>query len=290
MAFAGSAGAFDCYSAVAETYATVLEPAYFAAPARDLLGLLRVTPLTRLLDVGCGTGALAKIAARTIDDSGLLVAADRSIGMLSRCRCGARTPGLVACALPLLPHPDRAFDAVTAAFVLSHLVEPTGALVEMARVLKPRGALAVSCWVDAAAASAPGRLWQKHLAQHCAPEDLQAISARQVPSEALLADPQRLAAVLEQADLAIRELVVREFPVSISTRAFLASRSASFATQHVRARLQPSDWQRTLAAASDDLIASFGNQLSIRLRALLACAVPRLRRRALRHHRRPAAP
>ena len=262
----------DSYSAIAEDYARFSEPAYFAVPARELLALLAVTSSTRLLDVGCGTGALTERAAQVIGDSGLLVAGDRSPGMLAVCRRKARSASLLACALPRLPHPDGTFDVVTASFVLSHLAEPMSALVEMARVLRPGGVLGVSSWVDTAVTTAPGRLWQEQLERHVRPGDLEAISARHVPAEAALADPRALSGVLERAGLAIREVVVREFQVHIATEAFIASRSVSAAAQHVRAHLSPADWQRCLAVAAADLVASFGHQLSFGLRACLACA------------------
>jgi ubiquinone/menaquinone biosynthesis C-methylase UbiE len=262
----------DSYSAIARTYARVCEPVYFSAPARELLALLRVTSSTRLLDVGCGTGALGAWAARTIDDGGLLVAADHGIGMLAECRLRVPRAKQVACELPRLPHSDGAFDAVAAGFVLSHLEEPTPALLEMVRVLRPGGLVGVSSWIDTSAATAPGRLWQHHLEKHVAAEELEAVSARQLPSEAALSHPQELATALERAGLEIRELVVRELPVCISTAAYVDSRSVSSVAQHVHSRLPPAEWQRCLTDAADALAASFGEQLSFVLRACLACA------------------
>jgi SAM-dependent methyltransferase len=56
--------------------------------------------------------------------------------------------------LPELPFPDGTFDAVTANFVLNHVGRPKEALVELRRVLRPGGRLALTIW---ALPHAPGQ-------------------------------------------------------------------------------------------------------------------------------------
>lgn len=89
-----------------------------------------------VLDAGAGTGVASAALAETGAEP---VAADLSYDMLAW-QSGKRPPAAVAdvCALPFR---DEAFDDVVAAFVLNHLVEPAGAVAELMRVARPRGAL-----------------------------------------------------------------------------------------------------------------------------------------------------
>jgi SAM-dependent methyltransferase len=88
----------------------------------------------RVLDVGAGTGAASRAIARA---GGRPVAVDVEVTMLHH-RCGERPPAVAGDAL-CLPFCSGRFDAVVAAFVLSHVPEPGQALQEMARVTRPRG-------------------------------------------------------------------------------------------------------------------------------------------------------
>ncbi|MCX4448803.1 class I SAM-dependent methyltransferase [Streptomyces sp. NPDC087866] len=98
---------------------------------------------TRLLDVGCGTGnvssaALARGAAvRAVDAEPGMVAATRRAAPGAEARTGT---------LPQLPYADGEFDAVVANFVLNHVGRPLEALVELRRVARPGGRIAVTVW------------------------------------------------------------------------------------------------------------------------------------------------
>jgi SAM-dependent methyltransferase len=88
----------------------------------------------RILDIGCGEGALraalpAPLAARTV---GL----DASTTML-----GAHPPPVVQADATALPFTAGAFDAAVAVNVLDHLPEPTVAVAEAHRVLATGGTL-----------------------------------------------------------------------------------------------------------------------------------------------------
>jgi SAM-dependent methyltransferase len=97
----------------------------------------------RVLDVGAGTGAVSRCVSRA---GGWPVALDPAHSMLRQARCDH--PDLNG--LPLmrsqgeaehLPFSGRCFDAVVAAFSLSHMARPALALAEMRRVLRPSGYL-----------------------------------------------------------------------------------------------------------------------------------------------------
>jgi SAM-dependent methyltransferase len=97
-----------------------------------------------VLDVACGTGVLACVAADRIGPNGAVVGLDSNKEMLSvaRRKCMAiewRTGQAEA-----LPFPDAAFDAVISQFGLMFFEDRCAALREMVRVLRPGGRLAVA--------------------------------------------------------------------------------------------------------------------------------------------------
>ncbi|MEV5649993.1 class I SAM-dependent methyltransferase [Nocardia sp. NPDC052254] len=103
--------------------------------------LRRVPPhCARVLEVGCGTGALAARLARRADRVDAL---DRSPEMIAAAR-GA-VPGNVTCTLAdVLEHPlpEAGYDAVVSLMALHHM-PPERALPRFARTLRPGGVLAV---------------------------------------------------------------------------------------------------------------------------------------------------
>lgn len=95
------------------------------------------------LDVACGTGALTRELARSVEPGGRVVGMDFSPGMLDEAR--RRSPGMtwVQGDALALPFADAEFDAATIAFGLRNLAEPSQGLAEMARVVRPGGRMVV---------------------------------------------------------------------------------------------------------------------------------------------------
>jgi SAM-dependent methyltransferase len=89
----------------------------------------------RVLDVGCGDGALrAELPAGPV-----LVGLDAAAAMV-----GAHPAPVVRAGAARLPLAGSSFDAVTALNVLYHLTDPRPALREARRVLRPGGTLLAS--------------------------------------------------------------------------------------------------------------------------------------------------
>ena len=118
--------------------------------ARDTyLGLLDIAAGERVLDVGCGSGAVTRDIARRVGSRGLAVGLDPSPALLTVARDLARETGFgdhvefrEGNALRL-PFPDRSFDAVVCVTVLSHVPNGEAAIPELVRVLRPGGRLGV---------------------------------------------------------------------------------------------------------------------------------------------------
>ncbi len=98
---------------------------------------LRLAPGATVVDLACGTGDLCRELTR----NGLTpIGADLSFGMLANARTAA--PLIHTDALRL-PFPDAALDGATCGFALRNFVDLPAFLVELARVLRPGGRIAL---------------------------------------------------------------------------------------------------------------------------------------------------
>jgi ubiquinone/menaquinone biosynthesis C-methylase UbiE len=99
----------------AEIYEEYLVPAIFEPWARNLLDRAAPRPGERVLDVACGSGIVARLAAEQVGAAGTVVGVDINPGMIAVARKNAGAAGVEwkegnATALPL---PDGSFDLVT---------------------------------------------------------------------------------------------------------------------------------------------------------------------------------
>ncbi len=98
---------------------------------------------TRVLDCGIGTGALSAALARVSPAPFSLDGIDISPPMLEHAGASLHASGVNATLrrgdVCRLPYNDDSFDIVMTAHVLEHIVDPSIALNEMVRVLKPGG-------------------------------------------------------------------------------------------------------------------------------------------------------
>lgn len=134
---------------VQERLAQVLENRAADCRQREMLEAylrrVELPPQARVLEVGCGTGGVARTLAAW-PGVAAVVGLDPSPIFLARARELARTiPNLSfqlgdGRALPLAP---EQFDLVVFHTTLSHVPEPQGVLAEAHRVLRPGGTLAV---------------------------------------------------------------------------------------------------------------------------------------------------
>ena len=102
-------------------------------------------PGGRLLDVGCGTGALVQ-AARDGGTEAVAVELDPDMASLAASRLGT---DVTVAGLPELPFADDGFDAVVASFVLNHVEDPRAGARELVRVAAPGGVVRATIWTSA---------------------------------------------------------------------------------------------------------------------------------------------
>lgn len=99
----------------------------------------------RVLDVGCGPGALtSEIANRVGAD--LTAAADPSPGFAGACADAVPGADVRTASAEELPWPSGSFDTVVSQLVVSFLRDAEGGVAEMLRVLRPGGTLAACSW------------------------------------------------------------------------------------------------------------------------------------------------
>lgn len=134
MSFTASADAYDRFMG---RYSVLLSPrlADFAAVAAG----------QRVLDVGCGPGALTTELVRRLG-ADFVSAVDPSESFVSAAR--DRHPGVDVrlASAEQLPFEGQTFDGAIAQVVVHFMADPVAGLGEMARVTRPGGVVAASVW------------------------------------------------------------------------------------------------------------------------------------------------
>jgi SAM-dependent methyltransferase len=129
--------AADSYDRFMGRYSVPLAPEF-----ADLAG---VVAGQRVLDVGCGPGALTtELVGRLGPDN--VAAVDPSEPFVTAAR--ERHPGVSVerASAESLPFPDDVFDAALAQLVVHFMTDPVAGLEEMARVTRKDGVVAASVW------------------------------------------------------------------------------------------------------------------------------------------------
>jgi demethylmenaquinone methyltransferase/2-methoxy-6-polyprenyl-1,4-benzoquinol methylase len=108
---------------------------------RQVIRLAQLAPGSRLLDLGTGTGDLAREALKQ-QPRARVVAADFTLKMMRVGQQSGRLDWSAADALRL-PFPDAAFDAVVSGFLMRNVSDANLALREQWRVLQPGGRIVI---------------------------------------------------------------------------------------------------------------------------------------------------
>ena len=109
---------------------------------REVIGRAGLRPRTALLDLGAGTGDLAR-EALTQQPTARVIAADFTLEMMRAGRRPAEPFAWSAADALRLPFPAASFDAVVSGFLMRNVTDSVLALQEQYRVLKPGGRLVI---------------------------------------------------------------------------------------------------------------------------------------------------
>ena len=147
MRFAASADAYDRFMG---RYSVGLAPSF-----ADFAG---VAPGQRVLDVGCGPGALTAELVKRLGASSV-AAVDPAEQFAAAAR--ERHPGVEVqvAAAERLPFDDGRFDAALAQLVVHFMEDPVRGLAEMARVTRDGGVVAACVWDHAGKQSPLAPFW-----------------------------------------------------------------------------------------------------------------------------------
>ncbi len=157
----------------AELYERYLVPTITGVWAADLVRRAALQPRERVLDVACGTGIVARLAAEQVGDQGAVVGLDLNTAMLEVARALPAPPGAIItwteASVLAMPFPDATFDEVLCQLGLQFFPDRPQALREMRRVLVPSGRVLLSVFGPIAHNPAPQALadaLDRHLGPH----------------------------------------------------------------------------------------------------------------------------
>ena len=132
----------------AEVYESCFVPAIFGAWAGPVADAAGIRAGDKVLDVGCGTGVLAREALRRVGHEGQVVGVDLNEGMLAVAERTEPTIAWRSGDAASLPFEDASFDVVVSQFALMYFPDRVASLGEMWRALAPGGRLAVAAWAS----------------------------------------------------------------------------------------------------------------------------------------------
>jgi SAM-dependent methyltransferase len=143
--------AADAYDRFMGRYSVLLAP--------QLAALADVVVGQRVLDVGCGPGALTTELVRRLGPAAV-TAVDPSEPFVAAAR--ERHPGVSVerASAEHLPFPDQAFDATLAQLVVHFMADPVTGLREMARVTRKHGVVAACVWDHAGGQGPLSLYWE----------------------------------------------------------------------------------------------------------------------------------
>jgi SAM-dependent methyltransferase len=141
----------DAYDRYMGRYSVLLSPQF-----ADLAG---VGAGQRVLDVGCGPGALtAELVDRV--GPGAVSAIDPSEPFVAAARERHPQVSLQLASAEQLPFPDNAFDAALAQLVVHFMADPSAGVAEMRRVTRRDGVVAACVWDHAGGQGPLSAFWE----------------------------------------------------------------------------------------------------------------------------------
>jgi ubiquinone/menaquinone biosynthesis C-methylase UbiE len=154
-----------------ENYERHFVPLIGAPFAADLVAEAALNPGERVLDVACGTGVVARLAAERVGRHGTVAAVDLNPAMLAIAR-SIPAPGpeiqWYETTAESIPLPDDRFDVVLCQLGLQFVADKVAAIREMHRVLIPGGRVLVSTPPPNAFFDVLGDAFERHVSSEAA--------------------------------------------------------------------------------------------------------------------------
>ncbi|MBA2624981.1 MAG: methyltransferase domain-containing protein [Acidimicrobiia bacterium] len=228
------------WAAEQERYDRMLQPF-----GERVVTALAPAPGERVLDVGCGSGAITRAVAQRVGPGGEAVGVDLSGPMLERARASAAEAGLAnarfeqgdAQTLDV----GAGFDAFTSRFGVMFFDDPAAAFAKLAGALRPGGRAAFACWREL-----PANEWlmvpAAAILQHVAPPDGGRPGG---PGPFALADSDRVRTLLDGAGLG-----------AVALEAFDEPAWMGDSVEDTLEFLQHTEMSRTLLGEVDDDLAA----------------------------------
>lgn len=141
-----------------EAHEQYLVPAIYAQWAYRIAELAEIDLGSRVLDVACGTGVLARAAQLETGLTGKVTGLDFSAKMLEVARQHSKVIEWQQGDAMAMPFDKNQFDRVLCQFALMFIENRVGAIREMLRVCRPNGLVVLAVWSRLEPGGAYGRL------------------------------------------------------------------------------------------------------------------------------------
>jgi ubiquinone/menaquinone biosynthesis C-methylase UbiE len=209
------------FTRASAAYERIMVPAVFGPWAKDLLDTAALVPGMRVLDVACGPGVVARLAAAQVGPTGRVVGVDINEAMLAVARAqpalGAQVEWRQGDATKL-PFADGEFDRVMCQHGLQYVPDRVAALREMKRVLAPNGRLAISVFSQSIG---------YQIFEHTAAQFVGEKAAAIMREPFALADRDELSGLLRMVELSTVEIDTKTLPARFASVYQLGGRLAN---------------------------------------------------------------
>lgn len=132
----------------AARYEQFFVPAIATPVSAELLAAAALQAGEKVVDVACGTGVIARLAAAAAGEAGSVAAVDLAPDMIEVAAAMEPPPGAqirwYAADARSIPLPDQSHDVVLCQMGLMFMEDRSAALAEMRRILKPGGRVVVN--------------------------------------------------------------------------------------------------------------------------------------------------
>ena len=201
-----------------------------------------------VLDVGTGTGALARPASEAAGPSGVVVRLDPSLAMLRA--SDTRGPSrLIVGQAPGLPFAEGTFHAVGASFVVHHCRSYSTALADMNRVCRSNGRVGITEW--GTMPNLPAQVWKDLVASYVDLQRLQSAFRDLVPWEEWFGSPNNVERALADAGFTAIEVTTREYTVVVTPDDYVRMKAGGVEGTLIRQMLSETRWNELRSEAND---------------------------------------